>query len=547
MKGRYSDLEKKSKNLLFSGVLILTLSNILVKAIGLLYKIPLQNLIHDEGMGYFNAAYRIYTLFYMVSTAGLPVAVSRMVSESRAKGNRKEVKAIIRSALLLFTVVGFVGTTIMAVGSKWFASLLAMENSYLSILAVAPTLFFICICSALRGYFQGYQNMVPTAVSEVLEALGKLGLGILFALYALKKGYDIPTVAAYTIFGLTIGVVVGTLYTIVHKIFFKTEKYDAEFGDLGEDVQARTTGALMKAILSISIPIMLSSVVMTLADTIDVALISRRLQDIGYAEKVATAKYGNYSTLAVPLFNLPPILIYPISASIVPYISAALAQKDTEKVRETMTRSLKVASLIAIPSALGLAVFSKPILSLLYRDVNSVEMAHPLLTVLAPAVFFLGMISVTNAILQATKHERLPIISMAAGSLVKIASSYFLIGNKSIEIFGAPIGTFLCYLTISLLNFIFIVKYTGMLPEFGKVFFRPFLSSVICVLSAFGVYKLLSVRFTRLATLLAIAFAVLVYVIAIFLTKAITEDDVMMLPKGEKLTKLLKKLKLIRG
>ena len=229
--------------MLFSGVLILTLSNIIVKVTGMLFRIPLNRIMDLDGLGYYSAASRIYTLFYTVSTVGLPIAVSRMVSEDRALGKKKETKAIINSALKLFTLIGLAGTLLMVVLPKGLVAFLKfafdydlqMDNTFLSVYAISPALFFICICSALRGYFQGFQYMVPTAVSEVIESLAKLILGIIFAKYAIKMGYPTPTVAAYAIFGVTVGVALGALYTVLRKLFFKPDKFDLQYGDLPEN------------------------------------------------------------------------------------------------------------------------------------------------------------------------------------------------------------------------------------------------------------------------------------------------------------------------
>ena len=535
---------KNRNNLFFSGVLILTVANILVKVIGLIYKIPLHKLLGDEGMGYFNSAYRIYTAFYLVSTGGLPVAVSILVSRARAQGNKREVKSIFKSAVSLFLFIGAVGTAIMAIGSKGFASLMGNEPAYICILAIAPTLFFICICSAIRGYFQGYQNMLPTAVSEVLESLGKLVLGIIFAWFAISKGYTLPVIAAYALLGLTLGVFAGTLYIVLHRVFFKSEAFDAEFIE-DTDAPVRSIGQIIKALFVIAIPISVSASVMSVADLIDTVVIQRTLQTLGYTKEVAAAMFGNYSTLAVPMYNMPTVLIYPISCSIVPYVSSALAENNIEKAKEVMTSSLKIASLLAIPSALGLSVLSKPILALLFNK-ESVEMAAPLLSVLAIAVFFVGMLSVTNAILQATNNERLPMISMLTGAVVKVVMS-FVFMRIGFEMFGAPMGTLLCYMTIAVLNFIFIAKKTGLVPDFKSVFLKPFLSTLPCIIAAMLSYKLFAVVLgsEKLATLIAICVAVLVYGVSVLAFKAITKEEVMMLPKGEKLYGLFHKMKLM--
>lgn len=535
---------KNRSNLFFSGVVILTVANILVKVIGLFYKIPMYSYLGNEGMGYFNSAYRIYTAFYLVSTGGLPIAVSLMVSEARAKGRRQEVKNIFKSAMGLFTVIGGIGTLIMAVGSKGFAAFSGNADTYICMLAIAPTLFFICICSAVRGFFQGYQNMLPTAISEVLESLGKLVLGILFAVYAINKGYDLPVVAAFALLGLTLGVVAGTVYILLHRLYFKSEQFDAEFSHI-HDTSSRSVRQIIKTLFMIAIPISISSSVMSVADSFDSGIIQNSLQYLGYTAKEANAMWGDYSTLAIPLYNMPTVLIYPISASIVPYISSALAEKDMKKAREVMTSSLKIASLIAIPSALGLSVLSKPILNLLFgNEGGGVDFAAPLLSVLAIAVFFIGMLSVTNSILQANKFERLPIISMISGAIVKVISTNLLM-RFGLGMYGAPMGTVLCYLTICILNFIFIAKNVKLIPDFKAVFLKPFLSAVPCCLAAMGTYLLTRGFHEKIATLIAIAAAVVVYLVSVLLFKAITKDEILMIPKGKKVYGLLHKLKMM--
>ncbi len=543
-----SNRVKSRNNLFFSGVLILTVANLLVKVIGLLYKIPLHNLLGDEGMGYFNSAYRIYTAFYLVSTGGLPIAVSIMVSSARAKGNKKEVKAIFKSAVSLFLVIGAIGTAIMAIGSKGFASIMGNEPAYICILAIAPTLFFICICSAIRGYFQGYQNMLPTAVSEVLESLGKFILGIIFATYAINRGYSLPVVAAFALLGLTIGVFIGTAYIVITRMFFKSEAFDAEFVE-DKDAPVRSFSQILKVLFAIAIPISISSSVMSIADAIDTVVIQRTLQVLEYTKEEASALFGNYSTLCVSMYNMPTVLIYPISASIVPYISSAIAESDMKKAKDVMTSSLKISSLIAIPSALGLSVLSKPILSLLFNDEKSVEMAAPLLSVLAIAVFFVGMLSVTNAILQANRYEKLPIISMVTGAVVKIISTFLLMryvfSGFGFEMYGAPLGTVICYMTIAVLNFVFIAKKVHLVPDFKSVFIKPFLASLPCVFAAMITYKLLAGFHDKIATLVAILCAVLVYAVVLFVFKVISKDEIMMIPKGEKIYNLLHKMKIM--
>ena len=542
MQKNTAPVTEKKKNIVFNGVIILTLSNLLIKTIGLLFKIPITNIIGDEGMGYFNSAYRIYIWFYMISTAGLPIALSIMISESRTKGNIREVKKIYKITMILFIIIGFSGMAIMMIGSKLFAAIIDLNAVYMCIISIAPTIFFICVSSAIRGFFQGYQNMLPTAVSQIIEATGKLSLGIILAIYAVNKGYALPMVAAYSISGLTIGAGAGMMFLLAAKWRFKEDKINLENKS---EQNVRASINLIMTLVKLAVPITVSASVMSLTDFIDVAIIMRRLQDIGYTEQSAAAMYGNYSALAVSMFNMPPALIYPISYSIIPLISSTLAAGATEKAVNIMKNAIKVVAIIAFPTALGLSVLAKPILSLFFRT-SSAETAAPLLSVLALSVFFIGMLSVTNAILQANGYERKPIISIISGAVVKVISSAVLIGIPVINIYGAPIGTFLCYLTITVINFRFLSKYANITPAIVKVFIKPLISAVICAAAA-GFSYILFEKFisAKIASVCAIAFAGIVYIIMLLLLKGVNREEIIMLPKGNKIYTVLCKLKLM--
>ncbi len=541
---------KNSTKLFFSGVIVLTISNLIIKAIGLLFKIPMHNYLGGLGMGYYNTAYIIYTVLYMISTAGLPVATSILISENRSLGKIDQVKKVFRVSLGLFFFVGLFGMALMMGGAHWFSlHVIKSEATTLCILAVAPTLFFICLTSALRGYFQGYQHMVPVAVSQLIEALCKLFLGIAFALYARHKyGTDLGAlkyVAAYAILGITIGAGLGMIFLTFTKLLFKSEKYDAEYlEESGENHETTPAKAILKRIVIIALPITISSSVMSLTSFIDSILIQNLLQTFkGMSENLATTIYGNYTTLAVPMFNLPPVLVYPISYSIVPLITAARTKGDKARAEKIMESALRVTVLIGLPCAIGLAALSEPILSLFYKERAAIVSTAPLLSLLAPSTFFLCVLSVTNAMLQACGHERKPVISMLIGAAAKIAANVgllYLIGMP-----GTPVSTFVCYLTATVINIVFITKYTDLKLNFKRVFIRPFIAGVICGGAAIG-SRLLFVRFLpgKIATILAILSAVLVYVSLIFSVKAIESEDVALLPKGEKIAGFIKKIRI---
>ena len=538
---------KKSNRLFLSGVMILTFSNILIKVIGLTLKIPLTHILGDDGMAYYDVAYKIYVWFYMISTAGLPVAVSILISESRVKGNIREVRRIFCITLVLFIVIGLFGMGVMMGGSKLFAAAYKFRESYIAILAIAPTLFFICVSSAIRGYFQGYQNMIPTALSQIIEAVGKLTLGILFAVYGIGQGYSMPVVAALTILGLTIGVAGAMLFLCVSKLLFNARTYDAQYLRPDSDTMpVRSIKTLCGLLIATSIPIMLSASVISFTNMLDGMILSRRLQSTGFSEEMTRIMYGNYNSVAVSMFNFPPALIYPISYSVIPLLSTAIASGDDRRVTFIMNSTLKTASLIALPCSIGMSVLSEPILKLLFKEESAVR-AAPLLSVLSLSVFFVGMLAITNALLQAHRLERKPIVSMTAGSVVKLISSYILIGIPRLGIYGAPIGTFLCYLVISLFNFYYLAKYVKLIPDIRLIFIRPLAASLVCSAAAIVSYKLLlHAGNPKVATLAAIAMAALVYIIAVFAFRCVDREDILLLPKGERICRLLERIRLIR-
>lgn len=556
-----SNKVKKTSNLFFSGVLVLTIANLLVKIIGVGLKVPLTKIIETNGMGYYTSAYDIYVWLYMVSTAGIPVAISIMISDSRSKGNFREAKKIFKIALWSFVVIGLVGMSVMIFGSHLFSTLYELPELYWSIIAIAPTLLFICISSAIRGYFQGYQNMTPTAVSEVIESFGKLLLGIAFALWSMKAFADpsgaasestYAKAAAMTILGLTIGVFISLIYLIIKKMTFREDLYNAEFARPDSDeLPVKSSKALLKTLVVIAVPITISASMMSFTNMIDGMIIANRLSGLGFDTSVISGMIGAFKTQVVTFFNLPPALIYPISASLVPYISTVRNTGTREQLHTIMNSAVKITSLIAMPCALGMSVLSEPIIALMFdmsKNPEAMTFGTPeLLSVQSLAVFFVGMLAITNSFLQSHNLERKPIISILAGSAVKLISSFLLIGNEHIQILGAPIGTLLCYITIVVFNFYFVAKHIGFVPKFGRVFIRPLIASLICAAAAFGSFKLFELFISpKIAVLFAIIVAVLVYAVTVFLTRAITEDEIKMLPKGQKIANKLSRIGILK-
>ena len=541
-------MAQKKQTLVF-GALILMVSNLLVKFIGMFFRIPLTNMIGVEGMAYYNAAYSIYVSFYMISTAGIPVAISRMIAASNSQNNVKEVKKIFTLAFRVFFIIGVAGTAIMILFSKQLAKSAGMPDAYLAMIAIAPTLFFICLSSAYRGYFQGLQNMVPSAVSQVIEAVGKIGIGLVAGWYFYKvKGEELHIVAAYVIFGVTIGVAAATLYAWIVKLMFNSASDKRNLTEDIPDMPVRSTKSLLKELIVTSLPIALASSIMGLTNTVDTMVLARRLVETGISTEAATAYYGTYSSMVIPLFNMAPPLIYPFAIAAIPALSAAIAGGDKKGCKENMESAFRMGALIAIPCAIGMGSLSGGIINILFDTqmidgVSSLELAAPALSVVSSAIFFLAVISITNSILQAYRFERQTIISTVSGIIVKIAATWIISGINGVGRMGSAIGTALGYFTIMSFNVFFVITKTGFVPSIRKIFLKPFIAGIFCGATALGVSVLIGTG--KLETLVSIAAAVVVYAVVIVLIRGLNRADVMMVPGGKIVCRVMDKFGLL--
>ncbi len=544
---------KQKKQTFVFGAFILMASGILVKIIGAVFKIPLTNLIGSEGMSYFGKAYSIYVTLYMISTAGIPVAVSKMVAASNCRGNTREVNRIFRLSYWLFFIIGLVGTVIMIVFSHQFAEGAHSPDSYLAMIAIAPTLFFICISSAYRGYFQGLQNMVPSAVSQVIESVGKMAIGLAAAWYFYRVlNRPLYQVAALVISGVTVGVFAATVYIAIVKLRHNR----AMKGESIPDMPVRTSGDLLKELVVTSLPIALASSIMGLTNTVDVFVMSGQLVKTGITSLAAEQFYGVYNSIVITLLNMVPPLIYPFGTSVIPALSAAIAKGNSDECHKHISSALRITAILSIPCAIGMGTLSKGIISLLYREesidtgfgtVMQIDLASAALSTVACAIFFLGVIAITNSVLQAYRYERYTIISTACGVLVKIVSTYFLSAVPGIGIVGAAIGTALCYFTIMMLNIVFLLVKVRYSLNIRKIYLKPAVCGIACGLSAFGVNALLGrvLSSTAIVTVVSIGAAAVVYFALILVMKGIDREDILMLPGGGKVCALLGKYNLI--
>ena len=513
------------------GAIVLIIANVIVKVIGALYTIPLTNLIGADGMGYYNIAYELYSFLFILSTAGLPVAISKMVSESQALGEYSTVRKIFWCSMTLFSVVGLFFSLAMFFGAHVFASAVNNDLSYMTIMVAAPSVFFIAIMSAYRGFFQGLSNMIPTAVSQVVEAILKLGAGFAFALYFMNQGQPIHIVAAGAIAGVTLGTVVGSVVLSGIYAFSPTVRGILRMPD--KQKSTKSAKDIMKTLVKYAVPITIGASVLSLTNILDLFVVMNRLGDIGFTQVEANAINGAYG-MARKLFNLVPSIIAALGISVLPILSANYAVKNMGVVKKTIESALRVCVTFSIPAGVGLSVLAYPILSLLYfREPSGVAIATPLLTILGAAVVFVCLATLTNAMLQAVGLVNVPVITMLAGGIVKLVTNYILIGMVGIQ--GAPVGTILCYGTITVLNLVILLRNVMIIPNFVTVFGKPVLSAVLMGVSAIAVYNICIGRLgNTVSTIAAIGVAGCIYFALLIIVRGLMKEDIEMLPMGSK-------------
>ena len=529
--------EAKRQNYLH-GAAIMTAGVIVVKVLGALFKIPLgsMKLLGDEGFSNFISAYNIYTLFLTLSTAGFPVALSRMISEADTLGRKGEVQRIFRVALVFLAALGGAACLVMMLFPDALAYRLGDVQAMQGIFVLGPAALLVCVLSVYRGYCQGHGNMTPTTVSQILEVAVKVPVGLALAWYLVRSGRGLPVASAGAIFGVLAGSAVALIYMV---------RYTARHYDLsGSGGESRSSGAIFADLLRIGVPITLGGCVIAVINLVDNAQILNRLQDAaGCTAGEARVLYGIYGKVQ-NLYMLPSYFMTPFQASVIPAIVSCLALKKQGEASAIAESALRTATVVVLPMCVGLSVMAYPIVNVLWPGSNA---AGPgLLRYLGAAAFFVCMTMLTNALLQSTGRERLPMVSMACGGVVKVVMNHVLIGDPAVNIHGAAISAVACFAVMAAMNYLFLRRSLSHPPRLSRFLLRPLLSSAVMGVGAWAVYGLLSGllgggRFPMLAAMGGgIVCAVVIYVVMAVLTRSVTAEDLRLLPGGEKLAAKLR-------
>ncbi len=529
-----ADTSKKQSFL--HGTALLAMATAIVKVIGAVYKIPLNQIIGEQGFAYFNTAYDIYNVLLMICTAGLPVAMSRMISQASSLGNYNQVRRVFNTCRAIFLALGITGSLVMVLFAKELANFQQQPNAWFAIACLGPSALFMCLMSTYRGFFQGQGNMLPTSISQVLEASCKLLIGISAAIVLLQVTKEIPMAAGGAILGVTVSCLVS--------VFFLWSHFRKAYSKMPKTNEAVSSyGSTAKQLLAIAIPITIGSAGLSILNMMETKLYMGQLLGLGYAQSQADTMKGIYD-MCKTIFNMPVAFITPITISIIPAITAHLTLKNSRGARATAESAVRVMALIAMPCAFGLIALAEPVTALLggYSE-EKLALSTTLMTILGMNVVFNALVMLTNALMQSHGHVNLPVINMLIGGILKVAAVYLLTGNPSIHIVGTPIGAVLSSATISLLNVATMRRCIPNSPSVVTNMLRAGLSALIMGLCAYGTWYVLDTGLHISSRLilcgLPILVGVAVYALAAIKLKAITREDCLLLPKGEKIAKLL--------
>lgn len=503
-----------SKQGFLRGAMVLGIAGALSKIMGAIYRIPLARLLEGEGMGIYQMAYPIYTTILSLATAGIPISISVLVSRKKAQGYRGDEKKIFKVSLLILFVFGLVLSILVMKSARWLAIYVLHEpRAYYPIMAVAPAIFFAGLMSVFRGYFQGQQSMLPTAVSQVIEQLFRVTAVLILAFLLYPYGLE------YAAAGATSGAVVGGFVgLIVLIIYYFRENRKARNSNAEILYSGESSRQLAWEMILLAIPVSFGAVVLPLVQMLDAIIVPGRLISIGYTTSQATSLFGQLSGMAAVLISLPTIFTISISTSLVPAVSEALANNNRKLLNERLNYGLRAGMIISFPSAAGLFILAVPICDLLYA---TPEAGFPL-EALAFSAISLAAFQLSSAGLQGIGKAQIGMQHLIITGILKVIFNYSLTSIPALNIQGAAIGTVLAFTIGSALNIYSLRKLTGVEYEIGRLFKLIALTVIMAVGTRIGYNFFVSSDFSsHLATVLAIMIGIVIYGFLLLIFKEI--------------------------
>lgn len=519
-------MSNKTKSII-GGMTVLGLAGVICKLVGVLFSIPLQWMIGLEGLGVYNAVFPTYNLLLTISSAGLPVAVSRLVARSLARDNPRGAKQIFKTALLLLTILGCIATLIIYACTDVLVSRVGMDESRLGFQVIAPCVALVCMLSAFRGFMQGQQNMTPTAISQLIEQVGKVAIALPLAWLGSQMGDTAAQGAAYGAAGALLGTTIVEAVALLYMVLLYLRRRSA-FGAIPQlttdSVDSRQE--IAKQLMVISIPITIGACIVPLSQWVDSAMLMERLQIAGNTYEVSQRLYGLFTGTVVRLINIPTALALAVSMSLVPAISSAKAVGDDAGVARQSDLGLRFAFLIGLPCSIGMSLLAEPMMRFFYQNTTEetyLVIGGELLSMSALTIVLFTVVQATSSILQGLGKQRIPMYTLIAGVVCKIILNYVLIAIPEINIHGAPIASLVCYTVSMVPNLYYVLKYAKAKMNWTGWVIRPGIATAAMGIAVWALRELLPVN--RLTMLVEVAVGVIVYALTALAVKAITKDD----------------------
>lgn len=593
-----NNMKKSGSQTFLKGAAVLSISMIVVKLCGMVYKIMLTKIyamFGDEyagiGTGIFSNAYEIYIPLFTLATAGFPIAVSRMISESIAKERYKDVKQIHRVSKPFFIILGLVAFALMIGISFFYVDVVNSPYSIYSLMMLAPSIFFGCLMSIYRGYFEGQRNMVPTALSEIIEACIKMIVGLSLAYIVMKVGMsqyqETKTIfsltfateqeAMYTLIGFSVASAIfaislgGFVSYIALRVMYNRNKNAIPKEYFENSVDARSQRETLTQLIKTAIPIGLAAIVMSISSSIDTIIIQRVLYNMALTDREALlAQFGGNLDSHIPLHPTKsnPITIHTylmgafscaltvmqlitavtqvFGTSAMPSVTDAYTKGDKRELKKSIETVLKLTMLVTLPAGIGMFVLPYEIISLLYSGYVA-QVAAGVMRVMGLSVIVVAVSTPICSMLQGVGRVDLPLKLYSIAMVIKLATNYFFVSIVSINIVGGAVGSLVSFTFVCIVGMYFLIKKAQVVPDFLNTTIKPLFSAVLCGVAAYVSYQFISTLISgTVSTLLSIGVAVIVYAVSLLLMRTFNESEINMLPKGKNLVTILAKMHLLR-
>lgn len=543
-------MERTRKTSFIKGAAILAATSIICKVLGVLFRVFAIRILGESGMYFYEKVYPTYAWLLIISSSGIPIAISRMVAARVADGRFHEADRVFQKAFWMLFVLGVLTTSVMFFGADPIARFLLDSKDpgmRYSLMALAPALFFTSILCAYRGYLQGLQRMGGTGISQLAEQVFKMFFGLLLAGILAKRYERSPFQAAAGSVGILLGVTISELLAVavIYPIFRK------ERGQLpGTDIQEHADhDRIIHTLISIAVPITLGASILPIANVLDSAMITRLLIRNGTPPQEAERLYVILCTYVRSIINLPAGLSTSLAMAAVPAIAAAAARNEGDQVQNLSGMSIKLAMAIGVPCAVGLSVLARPIIFLLYGSIqpHSLDVAQSLMHIAAFTVIFISLSQTATGALQGIGRQRIPVYFLLIGGVTKILVNIVFIQNPKFGIYGAVFSNLACYGIAGILDTVVLLKVTGSRLSFVDAFMKPVLASAIMGAAAWGVYQGLGLvlnlhryLYSAAACIIAIVFAIIVYIILVLVLRVFSKEELTHIPGGRKLKRFAK-------